>query len=174
MSEELKDIETNDEKSPTMGDTVAENAENGDDATESVVDGDDVEELSEPSLREVISKQAIEGEAHGARHFTLGKILGGEILTTNAVKKQIWLVLIIAVFLFAYISNRYSCQQKMIEIDKLQKELVDAKYKALSSTSRLTEISRESNVLEALKNNNDSTIKTPTQPPYIITVPTNE
>ena len=52
-----------------------------------------------------------------------------------------------------------------------QKELKDAKYKALSSDSKLTEESRQSNVLEMLKNNKDSTLKMPTQPPYIITVP---
>ena len=59
----------------------------------------------------------------------------------------------------------------MIEVDKLNKELKDAKYKALSSTSLLTEKSRESNVLEMLKNTNDSVIKIANQPPYIITVP---
>ncbi len=59
----------------------------------------------------------------------------------------------------------------MIEYDKLKKELQDAKYKALSSSSELTEKSRESNVLEMLKNNNDSTIKIASDPPYIITIP---
>ena len=35
----------------------------------------------------------------------------------------------------------------------------------------MTERSRESNVLEMLKDSNDSTLKTPNQPPYIITIP---
>ena len=78
---------------------------------------------------------------------------------------------IISLFMVIYIANRYSCQQDIIEIDALQKELKDAKYKALSSDSKLTEESRQSNVLEMLKNNKDSTLKMPTQPPYIITVP---
>lgn len=59
----------------------------------------------------------------------------------------------------------------MIEYDKLKKELQDAKYKALSSSSELTEKSRESNVLEMLKSYNDSTIKIASEPPYIITIP---
>ena len=87
------------------------------------------------------------------------------------MRQQVLLFLLISLFMVIYIANRYSCQQDIIEIDALQKELKDAKYKALSSDSKLTEESRQSNVLEMLKNNKDSTLKMPTQPPYIITVP---
>lgn len=123
------------------------------------------------SLKEVIKEQAIEGEVPQSRKLSLRKILGGDILNTAAVRRQIWLFLLIAAFLVVYIANRYGCQQDIIEIDRLQAELQDAKYKALSSTSQLTEKSRESNVLNMLKNNQDSVLKLPTQPPYIITVP---
>ncbi len=124
-----------------------------------------------PSLRQIINEQVIEGEAHGSRNFTLRKILGGDILTTSAVRRQIWVLLLITGFIFFYISNRYSCQKNMIEIDQLENELTDAKYKALSSSSKLTELSRESNVLQVLQNNKDSALKAPTQPPYIIEIP---
>ena len=59
----------------------------------------------------------------------------------------------------------------IIELDKLQKELQDTKYKALSTSSQITEKSRESNVLDMLKNNKDSVLHIATQPPYIINVP---
>ncbi|MGI6243239.1 MAG: FtsL-like putative cell division protein [Prevotella sp.] len=123
------------------------------------------------SLKEVIQEQAIEGEAPQSRTLSLRKILGGDILNTAAVRRQIWLLLLIVFFLILSISNRYSCQQDIIEIDRLQSELQDAKYKALSSTSQLTEKSRESNVLKLLKNNEDSVLKMANQPPYIIYVP---
>ena len=123
------------------------------------------------SLSEVIREQATEDEAPQSRTFSLRKILGGDILSTSFMRRQIWLFLLIALFIVVYIANRYSCQQDIIEIDALQKELKDAKYKALSSNSKLTEESRQSNVLEMLKDNKDSTLKQPTQPPYIITVP---
>lgn len=123
------------------------------------------------SLSEVIKEQATEDEAPQSRYFSLRKILGGDILNTTLVRRQVWLFLLIALFVVIYIANRYSCQQDIIEIDKLQKELQDAKYKALSSNSKLTERSRESNVIELLRQTNDSTLKLPTQPPYIITVP---
>lgn len=124
-----------------------------------------------PSLKEVIKQNAIEEESPLSKNFTLNKILGGDILTSSTIRRQIWVFLLIAFFTLIYISNRYSCQQDLIEIDKLQERLQDAKFKALSSSSQMTERSRESNVLELLRNNSDSTLKTPNQPPYIITVP---
>lgn len=119
----------------------------------------------------MIRQQATEDEAPQSRTFSLRKILGGDVLSTSFMRRQVWLCVLIALFIVVYIGNRYSCQQDIIEIDALQKELKDAKYKALSSNSKLTELSRQSNVLEMLKNNKDSTLKMPTQPPYIITVP---
>lgn len=135
---------------------------------------DDNKELTEGeglSLKEVIQEQAIEGEAPLSRTLSLRKILGGDILNTAIIRRQIWLFVLIAFFMLLYISNRYSCQQDIIEMDHLQTQLQDAKYKALSSNSQLTEKSRESNVLNELKNNKDSVLKMASQPPYIINVP---
>lgn len=123
------------------------------------------------SLKEVIAKQAIEEEASESSSFTLRKILGGDILTAQIMRRQIWLVILIVFFVIIYISNRYNIQNDIIELDKLQKELQDTKYKALSTSSQITEKSRESNVLDMLKNNKDSVLHIATQPPYIINVP---
>lgn len=122
-------------------------------------------------LKQVIAEQAIEGEDPLSSNFSLRKILGGDILTARIIRRQIWLVILVVFFVIIYISNRYSIQKDLIEIDQLQKELQDAKYKALSSSSQITEKSRESNVLEMLKNNKDSVLHIATQPPYIINVP---
>ena len=122
-------------------------------------------------LKQVIAEQAIEGEAPLSSNFSLRKIHGGDILTARIIRRQIWLVILVVFFVIIYISNRYSIQKDLIEIDQLQKELQDAKYKALSSSSQITEKSRESNVLEMLKNNKDSVLHIATQPPYIINVP---
>ena len=107
-------------------------------------------EAPQASLKEVIAKQAIEEEASGSSSFTLRKILGGDILTAQIIRRQIWLVILIVFFVIIYISNRYNIQNDIIELDKLQKELQDTKYKALSTSSQITEKSRESNVLDML------------------------
>ena len=116
------------------------------------------------SLKEVIEEQAIEDENPLSSKLSLRKILGGDLLNTATI-------LLIGFFCILYIANRYSCQKDIIEIDKLQTELSDAKYKALSSSSQLTEKSRMSNVIDILKNNKDSALKIASQPPYIINVP---
>lgn len=129
------------------------------------------QQAPQASLKEVIAKQAIEEEASESSSFTLRKILGGDILTAQIMRRQIWLVILIVFFVIIYISNRYNIQNDIIELDKLQKELQDTKYKALSTSSQITEKSRESNVLDMLKNNKDSVLHIATQPPYIINVP---
>lgn len=126
------------------------------------------------SIIEIIKGQANEGERTLSSDITLGKILGGDILNANIIRRQIWVIVIIAFFIIVSISNRYSCQQDLIKIDQLTRDLQDAKYRALSSNSDLTEQSRESKVLEKLKDNKDSVLHIATQPPYIIEVPQND
>jgi hypothetical protein len=128
-------------------------------------------EEEQPSLEEAFKEQAREDEAAQSATFTLRRILGGDFLTTQMLRRQIGVILLCVFFIIIYISNRYSCQKKMLEIDKLNIELQDAKYKSLSSASELTERCRESNVLNMLKTNKDSLLKMPAQPPYIINVP---
>ena len=59
----------------------------------------------------------------------------------------------------------------MILIDKMEGQLKDAKYKALSSSSTLTERCRESQVLKVLRESHDSLLRISDQPPYIINIP---
>lgn len=134
----------------------------------------DDDEEDAPSLRTIIRQQAIEDELPLTKNVTLGKILGGEMLNTQFLRQQIWVIVLITLFIIVYISNRYKCQQNLIKIDNLQSELEDAKYRALSSSSDLTQQTRESKVLERLHNDKDSTLHISTQPPYIITIPNQE
>ena len=59
----------------------------------------------------------------------------------------------------------------MILIDKMEGQLKDAKYKALSSSSTLTERCRESQVLRVLRQVGDSLLHVSDQPPYKINIP---
>ena len=129
------------------------------------------EKQEQPTLKEAMAEQAIEDENPQSNSFTLRKILGGDWLTAEYLRRQIGVILLIAFFAIIYISNRYSWQKDMLEIDRLNAELTDAKYKALSTASELTEKCRESNVLDMLKNNKDSILKIAKQPPFIIYTP---
>ena len=103
--------------------------------------------------------------------LTLKTILGGDILTSTIISRQAGVILLGVVFVIIYVAFRYQCQRDIITINKMETTLKDAKYKALSSSSTLTERPRESHVLEQLRDNKDSLLKASDQPPYIINVP---
>ena len=128
-----------------------------------------VEEQIESAIK-IIKERAREDDSKSSS-LSLREILGGDILTTQVVRSQVWLLVIIVGFVIAYVAFRYQCQQDFIAIDKMDKELKDAKYTAPTTSSTLTEKSRESRVLDELKNNKDSLLKVSDQPPYIITIP---
>ena len=144
---------------------------NNDNANNDSNNDTDDEREEGKSLADVIRERANEVERRPLGSLTLKSIVGGDILATTAVRKQIGVIMLIVLFMLVYISDRYSCQQSLIQIDKLNEELNDAKAKALSSSSKLTEKSRESRVLEMLQACKDSTLHISTQPPYIINIP---
>ena len=131
-------------------------------------------EQAEEKIKETLEKikqTASEEDPHPSGQLNLRTILGGDLLTTQMVRSQIWLFVMIVAFSLVYVAFRYQCQQDMIKIDKLEGKLRDAKFKALSASSTLTAKSRESHVLDLLKQNKDSLLHQADQPPYIIEVP---
>lgn len=118
-----------------------------------------------------IKETASEEDPKPSSQLSLRTILGGDLLTSETVRSQIWLFVLIVAFSIVYVAFRYQCQQDMLTIDRMEQKLKDAKFKALSSSSRLTEKCRESRVLDILKQNKDSLLHQADQPPYIIEVP---
>lgn len=164
--------ETASKEDPKEGNGTASPAKGNDkDRSRKSAVNDSTDADKAPTLEDIIKEQATEEEAPHSSHFTLKRILGGDILNTSTIRHQVGVLLLITFFTFVYIANRYSYQQGLIKLDKLQDELQDAKYRALSTSSELTEKCRESNVLEQLKNNKDSVLKIASQPPYKIQVP---
>lgn len=116
-------------------------------------------------------EQPIEKEAKkpkdSSQKMSLKNILGGDILANDFFKRQTKLLVLIMFFTIVYISNRYTCQQEMIEIDQLKKELTDIKYDALTRSSELMEKSRQSRIEEYISTQ-ESELQTSTNPPYLI------
>ena len=134
---------------------------------------DEAAEMKEQAKNTIqkIKEKVREDDPRPSSTMTLRTILGGDFLTAEMVRRQVWTIILVVVFAIVYVAFRYQCQQDLITIDKKEKELLDAKYKALSSSSTLTEKCRESHVLDALKNNKDSVLHISDQPPYIINIP---
>ena len=140
---------------------------------EDVILKEEASEMKEQAKKaiQLIKEKASEEDPKLTPALTLRTILGGDFLTADMVRRQIWLFVLMVIFCIAYVAVRYQCQQDLLTIDKLENELLDAKYKALTSSSTLTEKCRESHVLDALKQNKDSLLHIADQPPYIIYVP---
>lgn len=113
-------------------------------------------------------KRQEEKKVNKTRRRTSWKnIIGGDILATDFFRRQTRLLVLIMVLILFYIHNRYACQQQMIEIDKLKKELTDIKYDALTRSSELMERSRQSHIEQYILTQK-SELQTSTQPPYLI------
>ena len=132
------------------------------------------EKEADQQLKEALKKikeTASEEDPHPSSQLSLRTILGGDILTAQLVRSHIWLIVLIVFFSIIYVAFRYQCQQDMIQIDKMEGQLKDAKFKALTAYSTLKSKSRESNVLDIHKQNKESLLHQADQPPYIIQVP---
>ena len=101
------------------------------------------------------------------KNTTLKSIIGGDILANDFFRRQMGLLVLIMVLVLFYIHNRYACQQQIIAIDRMKKELTNMKYNALTRSSELTEKSRQSKIEEYVSKEK-STLQTSTNPPYLI------
>lgn len=124
--------------------------------------------LGNKTIEDVIRREAKE-EQDTSSPFSISKTLGG-VIVARALQRQMGLVLLVCVFLIIYINNRYVCQKRMVEIDKMEARMVEARYKATVCTSILTEKSRESHIMRLLQQYGDSTLTIPNEPPYLIRV----
>ena len=70
-----------------------------------------------------------------------------------------------------YVSNRYSCQQEMIQSKLLTDTLLDCRYKALTRSSELKERTRRSYIEKSLT---DTTLQTSNTPSFNLPVDEDE
>ena len=139
-------------------------------------EGEDGQEKAEgpkddvPSTLQRMKESASEDDDAPVGSLTLKQIVGGDYLFA-VVRHHVALIMLIVLMLVIYVGVRYQCEQDVLEINQLEKDLVDAKYKAMSSSSNLTELCRQSHVLNVLRENQDTLLQISDQPPFIIEVP---
>lgn len=125
------------------------------------------------STLQKMKKQVKESDDESSASLRFRDILGGDYLWAMA-KGHIWLIILIVFITTAYVAVRYQCQQDAIDISQLEKKLIDAKFQSLSSSSNLTRMSRQGNIIDLLRQNNDTLLLKSQQPPYIIEVGSDE
>ena len=100
-------------------------------------------------------------------HFSVQAVFGGDSLL-GIVARNIMLIFVIVFFSCVNISLRYMMDNARMENDKLNKQLVDRQYKALSVQSRLKEMTLSTHIEQSLR---DTTIHIPTEQAFPLKVP---
>ena len=77
------------------------------------------------------------------------------------------MIVLVVALLFFFIGNRYSCIQKISEIDRLRKELHEVKLEALTISTELTNKSKISQVEDLVRKQNLE-LEVPASPPYVL------
>ena len=101
------------------------------------------------------------------KRLSLLYILGGGILKEDFILKHTRMIVFVVILIFFFIGNRYTCMQKLREIDRLQQRLRDVRFEALSVSTELTGNSRQSQI-EMLIEEQGIELETAKTPPYII------
>ena len=94
-------------------------------------------------------------------------LFSGKMISIDFILHRWKTLLVVFLLLMFYISNRYSCQQKVTHIGVLRKEVEELGYRSLDMFVRLKRIQREGGVIKAVR---DSALdlQYPDIPPYII------
>ena len=66
-----------------------------------------------------------------------------------------------------YINNRFTYEAQLRDIDRLKKELIDAKYESLTVSEELMQMSRQSYVIDKLREQG-SDLEVSTEPAVVI------
>lgn len=97
--------------------------------------------------------------------FSFLYILGGGILKEDFIVRHTKMIVLVVVLIFIFIGNRYVCMQRLREIDRLQQQLRDVRFEALSISSELTGNSRQSQI-ELLIEEQGIELEAAKNPPY--------
>ena len=112
-------------------------------------------------------KQKEAGNRKGSYRVFLNELLDGSFMTTDVMRRNALLLLLMVGLIIVYISNHYAVIMRLSEIDSLQKELTEAKYEALTRTSDLMRESRQSFVQDMIIQKGME-LENSTVPPYTI------
>jgi Bacteriodetes cell division protein (FtsL-like) len=112
-------------------------------------------------------KQKEAGNRKGSYRVFLNELLDGSFMTTDVMRRNALLLLLMVGLIIVYISNHYAVIMRLSEIDSLQKELTEAKYEALTRTSDLMRESRQSFVQDMIFQKGME-LENSTVPPYTI------
>ena len=108
----------------------------------------------EPEFTEV--KEQTEKRKKKREHPVLKSVqsvLDGTILTRGLIVKRLPFLFYIVLIAIFYIGNSFYAEKKLIEIEKVKKELKELRSENISIKSRLMNISRQSEIIKRITSN---------------------
>lgn len=93
--------------------------------------------------------------------------LNGDILRSQKIREQYPLIALITALIFLYILTGYQAARQQHRLTDTKKEMLDAKFRYMTISAELTNTTRQSQILEALKANG-STLQENRIPPVKI------
>lgn len=88
------------------------------------------------------------------KSFSLRDLLDGNVLTRKAVLKQSRFILLLVLIAFLSIANRNHAEKTMIQLNRLQSDVKELRARSISTSSELVKVSRQSEVIQLVKQYN--------------------
>ena len=98
-------------------------------------------------------------EAHDIQSW-----LNGDKLRSQKIREQYPLLGLIALLIFLYIFAGYQSDRQVNRLSDTKKEMLDAKFRYMTISAQLTNTTRQSQIVEALRANG-SALQENTKPP---------
>lgn len=117
---------------------------------------------------------ALERQINGLKGFAkmvggpLQDLVLGKVFVKDFLIRQWSILVVVVAVLFIHIALRFSCEDQVKQIDRLKEQLDDVKMEALSRSSDLLGMGKQSQIKWMVAERDSSLIPSVT-PPYIIT-----
>lgn len=98
---------------------------------------------------------------------TVRDFLNGDIFSKKIFKRQAKLLIMIALLVFMYVDNRFSCERQLSTEIELKKKIQDVKYESLTISAELMKLSRQTSVLDMVNTRGVDLVQS-TTPPIVI------
>ena len=105
----------------------------------------------------------------GSKGGSFKGFIDGTVLTREFVMKQLPFIIFLAILAIIYIGNRYHAEKLVRRSGELQAELKELRAEAVTVSAELMHLSRQSEVLKLLRDNNMDLVESLDPPRRIIT-----
>jgi hypothetical protein len=107
-------------------------------------------------------------EKSGLKGGSFKGFIDGTVLTREFVIRQLPYIIFLAILAIIYIGNRYHAEKLVRRSGELQAELKELRAEAVTVSAELMHLSRQSEVLKLLRNNNMDLVESLDPPRRII------